>query len=158
MLTLGMTSSRRRQRAAVVVELAIVLPVLTTLLFACLEVGAIVADTLAVAHCSREGVRAAAVGTATGDITTMIQGCTGSLVAASVTPTYSYRALNSGTWGAWTTLTNLNGKNIAASGDQVRVHVSYPHHLVCGALFSCLADDPSTGVINLNVTRVMRRE
>lgn len=139
------------------VEFALVLPVLMVLLFGIVEFGLIFKDVLAINQAAREGARAAAVGSTTTTISARATASATTLTTANITTTSSYRTYTSGTWSAWTTLTNSGNSNAAPSGAQVKVALSYPHTLVTGGLFSRIAD-PNSNRITLTTSMVMRRE
>ncbi len=148
-----------RGRGVVSVELALVLPLLLLLLLAIAEIGMIVVDSLAVGNACREGTRAAALGKSTTEIR---------FVAISALPpsfqldaqnfTLERRSLSSGVWSAWTTLGDtVSGEttlNDAATGNQIRVTLTYQHSLVTGLILQAANQD---GTITLRTASVMLR-
>ena len=128
-----MTEHRARRRGGVVVEMALVIPVLITMLFGMLEFGMMFSEQTVLTHAAREGARAASLGATTSRILDTIATCTGTLRAANLaTPILRYRTWNGSSWSAWQTLTDSGDTNCARSGDQVSVSLQYTHALVTG--------------------------
>jgi len=140
------------------VELAIVLPILVTLLFGCLEMGALFGDLLVLVNAAREGVRSGIVGSPTAQIYTVIQTKAASLRLANLQIQKSYRMRSGTGWGTWSTLGDAGAENDAQRGDQIRITLTYDHPLLTGTLFSSLADDPGGSTVAISATRIMRRE
>lgn len=137
-----------------------VAPLLVFLLFGIIEFGLMVRDLVGVNQAAREGARSAAVGATTETLAARIAGAAPTINAASLNITAEHRSFNenTGSWGEWVLLENIDGENAARTGDQIRVSIAYPHPLVTGALFAGLADDPDNGTITLNTAIVMQRE
>ena len=53
---------------------------------------------------------------------------------------------------------DLNGANDAPAGAQVRVSLTYVHHLTLPSLFFFLADEPGGSTITLSAAKTSRRE
>jgi len=147
----------KNEDGASAVEFAIVMMLFVTLLFGIVEFGLIIKDYLTLSQAAREGVRSASLGSPTSVVTSRVQNDAPTLTTTSLTITLYKRTVGT-TPGAWTALGNTtDGKsNNAASGDEVRVSVTYPHQLITGNLLTCFG----SGNTHLNMTgdMIMRRE
>jgi len=149
------------------VEMAIVTPILVLFLFGILEMGLLIKDYPGISQAAREGVRTAAVGSTLATIDTRIDSSAPTIDTTQLTWQGFWRDYNesTGTWDAtWSPLldtgTGADVRNDAPPGAQVKISVEYPHHLLTGALFSHLADDPVNNprIVKLHANLVMRRE
>lgn len=144
--------------------MALVAPLLITLLFAIFEIGYMLWSFHAANQAAREGTRAAATGASISAIDTRIRGSSTAIDTSQIAWSGAYRILMpyGGSWDAWSTLGNVgigaDLRNDAPSGSQVRIEITYPHHLVCGPLFARFASEGTPGVVNLRATLIMRRE
>lgn len=152
-----MSNYLKNRPGAATVEFAIIVVLLITLVFGIIEFGLIMKDYLTLGQAAREGVRSASLGSTTSVITTRIQSSALSLPSSSITITLYKRTMGS-TPGNWTSLGNKSNPagNDASQGDQVRVHLSYPHRLITGNLLTFLAGGGDS--ITLGSDMVMRRE
>jgi hypothetical protein len=154
------TIRKIKRRGATTVEFAMVAPLLIFLLFGIIEFGLMVKDLVGVNQAAREGARSAAIGATPSTLGARIAGAAPTIDTDALNIQYDRRTFDesSGTWGSWQTLGVDGSKNDAASGDQIRISIEYPHQLVTGGLFAGLADDPESGTITLNTAIVMQRE
>ena len=148
----------------VTVEMALVTPLLLVLLFGIIEFGLIFKDVSIMRQAAREGVRAAAVGATTDMIRAQVRSSAPTLRDEDLTIELKYRVYNDG-WPAWESAPALGNAgtggataNNAPNGAQIRVRVTYPHHLISGRLFSGWSDDPNGQIMTLTSTCTMRRE
>ncbi len=146
------------------VEMCLVAPVLLVLLFGIIEFGLIFKDTAILKQSAREGARTAAVGATTAEITDQVIASAVTISQENLDIELKYRVYAAG-WPAWDTAAVLGDmgsggdiQNNAPEGAQIRVQVTYPHHLISGRLFSQLADDPESQTMTLVTSATMRRE
>jgi len=145
----------RNQRGAALVEFTIVALLLFTLLFGIIEFGLLIKDYLTLSHAAREGARSAALGSTTTVINDRIDDMTIALSGGDVTPTLE-KSTDDG--GSWVSLGNAGtdpDKNNAATGNLVRVTISYPHQLVAGGILPFIG---SGGSMTISGNMIMRRE
>jgi Flp pilus assembly protein TadG len=149
---------RSLRRGVASVELAMLLPILSLLLFGTVEVGNMFSAYLRLHNMAREGARCAALGDPPSEVTSRSLAA-GTLPADSLSSECEYRVWTEGSgWGDWVSLGSDGSANNAPSGAQVRVQLTYDYHLVVGRLFRSLADDPESGVKELMCQVVMCRE
>ena len=124
----------RNKRGAALVEFAIVVLLLFTLLFGIIEFALIMKDYLSLNQAAREGARSAALFS---NQTVVLQRVTDSAPGISdpehITPDVWYRTYSGGAWGAWTS--GVPAGNNPASDIQVKVEATYPHKTITGRLF-----------------------
>ncbi len=140
-----------RRTGVATVELAIVLPVLTMLLFGVIEVGALVRDVSA--------LNEVALGAEPGTAEARMAAVSGHLDTEQMTVLCEYRTFNeeTETFGPWTAL-GINGdQNNAGGGDHIRVTLRYPHTAITG-LFPGMTDGDDTRTMELDASATMRRE
>ncbi len=147
----------RRRAGVVLVELALVVPIFVALVVGCLEMGALFGDMMLLGNGSREGVRAAAVGATTSEIATTVRRFAAALHADDLQIVSSYRTGAPGT-GSWVTLEDRDGQNVAPANSEVRVALSYEHHMLTGSLFARLTHTSGASTVELSASRTMRRE
>ncbi len=159
-----MRSQQRTEPGSVTVEMVLVTPILLMLLFGIIEFGLIFKDIAVMKQATREGVRSAAVGETTSQIISQVEASAATMSPEDLTIELKYRAYSGG-WPSWDTAPTLGNigsgetaQNDALPGAQIRVHVSSPHHLISGRLFSGLADNPDSQTMTLTTSSVMRRE
>ena len=152
------TSRQRRQQGVALVELAVCVPLLVTLVFGCIELGGIINSLLTLGHAAEEGVRRATVGATATEVQSELISAMGTLHTGALGSESWYRQWGGTVWGSWLTLIDQDDENIAASGDQIRIALTYDHRLLTGKMFARLADDPGGATIRLTVSRTMRRE
>jgi len=159
---LGVSRRINRQPGTVTVEMALLAPLLISLLFGIIEGGLLIKDVVGLNHAAREGARCAAVGAMPYNVTASIEARTGGIDMSQVQKLYEYQAYDetTGTWGEWTVLGTgtAAGTNNAEEGDQIRVSLSYLHALATGSLVRGLAAHAQDGKIPLRAAVVMRRE
>lgn len=152
-----MKNLSRNNRGAALVEFAIVVLLLLTLVFGIIEFGLAIKDYLTISHAAREGARLASLGGPTGNITTRIDNSAIALDTGSLSITLQTRTGDSGSWTALGNVSDgTNTYNSANAGDQIQVIVSYPHELTTGSLFAPILGED--GVIDLSSSIVTRRE
>jgi Flp pilus assembly protein TadG len=151
----SMSNRLKRKDGAALVEFAIVVTLLFTLVFGIIEFGLMLKDYLGLSQAAREGARSAALGSPVSIVETRIRSSTVMLNPGDLTITLQRRT---GDAGGWASLANTpdNKYNNASPGDQVRVSLKYPHHLITGKMFSWIAGGGTS--FNLNTDMVMRRE
>lgn len=144
-------------RGAALVEFAIVVVLLITLVFGIIEFGLLLKDYLTLNQAAREGARSAALGSPTSTVQTRIRNCAPTLDSAQIGISLYKRPMG-GSPGDWQALGNTGDGdyNDAEPGNQVRASLSYPHDLVTGSLFSWMAGGGSS--IDIGSEMVMRRE
>lgn len=148
------------KQGTVTVELALTLPLLLLLLFAIAEVGFVILDSLALGEAARETARAAALGKSTAELRSLVNAALPeSIRLTDEQIVLEKRSQSEGVWGSWTALgdTTAGGvtRNDAATGDQVRVRLTYGHPTLSGWVFSGL--NPG-GTLTLTASTVMLRE
>ena len=140
------------------VELALVAPLLMTLMFGIVEFGMMFHCQMQLNNMTREATRIAAIGAQPTAVSTRLA-ASGTLHADTMTVTMDYRTyLGSGTWSAWTALVAGTDSNTAPTGAEVRVQTVYPYRLVVGSMFAFLVDQPTTRTETLRGSTIMRRE
>jgi Flp pilus assembly protein TadG len=149
----------RRPRGGVAVEFAMVVPILVIFLFGVIEFGLIFKDLLVLNQAAREAARAGALGSSTTAMVAAMTTSASTLTTGSITYYLERGVYSSGTW-TYTTLTDTGSPavNSAATGDYIRVRLTYPHTLVTGKLFSRIANAQNGTAVGLSASTVMRRE
>ncbi len=157
-----MTRTRQRKTGLATVELALVAPVLLFILFGFVELSWLLTDIFILNAAARAGVREAAVGASTSEITSRALSVGSALDEDALTINLDYRVKSGDTWGEWQTLGDTaqgsTTVNNAPSGAEVRVRLVYQHKILLPGLFSGLADPGSSDVRTITVSAVMRRE
>jgi Flp pilus assembly protein TadG len=153
------TPAASRQGVATV-EMALVLPVLIVLLFGIIEFGLVFKDRMVLSTASREATRIAALGRPVAEVISRGKEAASTLTVTSLTVTPEYRTYSAGAYTAWQALANAPSgtTNTAPTLAQVRVTMSYPHHLVTGSLFAGILGDGGTSIKTLTTSVVMTRE
>lgn len=151
---------RLRARGGVVVEFALVAPIMLLVAFATVEFGLIFKDLLIMNQAAREGARQAALGAPPTEVAACVLQESPTLNTDTIEIIMDYRFLSGGSWSTWRTLEAAGDPptNNASPGAQVRVRVVYNHQLATGRLFSRFTDDPETTEIELRAQNVTRRE
>ena len=127
--------NRTRQSGQALVEFAMVVPILVMLLMAIVECGRAYMVKQNLTAASRDGVRVA-----------ILPGSSESDVQNAVNSELASAGLDSGA-----TITMQNVGLDGNSGDEVRVSVTYPFHVLSGTIIPGFS-----GTINLSSTTVMR--
>lgn len=149
------------RRGVMAVEMAVVAPVLVLMLFASIELGLIIRDTIGMNTLAHQAGRLAAKGRTTTAIHTSVTSTPSSLNSASLSATLEKQPFDdeTGTYGAWTSLGNMGGvMNDAQDGDRIRVTILYDHQLVSGGIIPVLVDDAEAGTSQLSASIIVRRE
>lgn len=149
----------RNKRGAALVEFAIVVLLLFTLLFGIIEFGLIIKDYLTVSQGAREGARCASLRGTVDEVTQRVENSVpgfsqDQIDALTVTPGYRVQN-NNGTWPTtWieNALPAANDASIEGKEVQVKVKVTYPHPTITGSLFGL------GSTIMLSGNMVWRRE
>ena len=134
-----LTHRTREERGQSLVEFALVVPLLLTVMFAIFEVGIVFKNWLTVTHAARDGARAAAVARMTGDCASR-----GASVARS-------SATGAGLVSASLNITAAPVSGCPDQGRDVSVTVRYPYSVEILGAVSVLTGD-------LSATSTMRTE
>ena len=145
----------RNKRGAVLVEFAIVVILLMTLVFGIIEFGLLIKDYLTLSHAAREGARSAALGSPTTVLEPRIDEMTIALSGGTVTKTLEYSADGGAGWNTLGDQGSDPVENNADMGDLIRVTLTYPHQLVAGGILPFLGDGNS---MTITGNMIMRRE
>ncbi len=130
------TGSFRKNKGQSIVEAALVLPVILLLLTGIIDFGLLFNNYLIVSNASREGARAAAIGSTDAQIRTVVNNDTSSLDPAKLTLTIA-----------------PNESTGRRSGDAVTVTVQYQYSMITPVIAAIIP-----GPINLNTSTTMRCE
>lgn len=158
MSVLTRCNTQLKRKGTVSVEMALVTPLLITLLFGIIEFGFIFKDLLMIHQAAREGARVAAVGAPSTEILDRVQESAATLNLDGLTITPEFRTYSSGGWTEWGTLTDDGSVNDAPANAQIRVNLTYVHPLACGPFFGRLVGDAGATSVNLATGMVMSRE
>ena len=144
-------------RGTATVEMAIVAPLLVFLLFAIIEGGWLVKDSLVLGSACREAARKAGLGRPCAQIISCARTSASSLTGTNITVTMQYQPASG---GGWTTLADTTeGLNSAPAGSQIRIMLTYPHPLICGPITSLFANGGgTTSTRTLHATMIAMRE
>jgi Flp pilus assembly protein TadG len=144
-------------RGAALLEFAVVVLLLLTLLFGIIEFGLLMKDYLVLNQAAREGARSASLGSPTSGVTARIQSTAATLKPANLTIALQKRAMAT-TPGPWVALGNATDglHNDAQQGDEVRAYLTYSHNLVTGSFFSWLFGGGTS--VTIHGDMIMRRE
>ncbi len=153
-------TARSRSTGTVTVELALVLPLILLLLFSILEMGFMLKHRAELGQAARESARLGAVAATPARMTEGVNSSLTTIPTDGVTIDYQYRAWDedAGAWGAWTALSTIDGRNSASTGDQIRVRLSYDHHLLVPGLMAPVLNAGEDGALELSASSVMMRE
>ena len=146
---------------SVTVEMAIVAPLLIFLLFGIIEMGLVSKNQLVLNSACREAARVAGIGSPTAQITARACAAATTLSADQITAVLEYRSYAPDTgWSAWQPLGDTEdlSANAAPTNSQTKVTLTYPHSLITGLMVSGFGADPSTRIVTLQSTVVIRRE
>jgi Flp pilus assembly protein TadG len=144
------------------VELVLLMPVYATVFFGTLEFGQIFYDREELTEICREGVRRAAVGETTTQITTAMTNMATNPVRETLTSTQIYIEYNNAAdgSGSWVSVTNNAGgtANTVPTGYLVRVRIpNWPHRMITGSLFATICGG-SNSTLYINAYEVMMRQ
>jgi len=126
------------------VEFAIVVMLLFTLVFGIIEFGLLIKDYLTLSQAAREGSRSAALGSPVATVEQRVRDSAVTLDKSQIAVELYYRESSS-----WIALGDSGSDNSAPTGSQVRVGLEYPHQLLTGFF---------GGTITISADMVMRRE
>ena len=123
---------RARRRGVSLIEFALVMPVLLTLVIGIMEFGWLTKNTLVLANATREGGRTASLGRTTSNIQTRIANSSKplSLAGPEGSIVMQYSADDGATYLAWPA--DANGKNGAPVGSMIRIATTAPHRTLTG--------------------------
>lgn len=140
------------------VELALLLPLLFTLLFGTVEIGFFVKNAAAVRYTAREAGRRAVTGATPSEIVAAARNAAPALKPGDLRVVVQKRSWdeNANAWGAWQTLGEADGVNDAVRGDQIRVQVSYTHNLLMGRMFADVLAGGNTSIPVTGTASMMR--
>lgn len=124
-----MSKSCLSNRGAALVEFAIVVVLLITLVFGIVEFGMLIKSHLAINQAAREGARTAAIGATTSAIVDRVIASSTTTFLKSSNVSLDKRASSTGSWG---TLGNNGTQNNAIPGDYIRVSVNLQYHWITG--------------------------
>lgn len=158
-----MTRARLRgspgRRGGVIVELAVLSPLLVLVLFALVELGLELRAATQLNSMAREAVRAAAAGDSTAACWARIQDAGAPLDMSELSMEITQAEyLGEGQWSqTWTTMEDVGSINDAPLRAMLRVRLTYNHKLFMPSLFSYMVDDSAKGTRQLNITTTMVR-
>ncbi|MHB0998493.1 MAG: TadE/TadG family type IV pilus assembly protein [Armatimonadota bacterium] len=135
-----MKKTNLNRNGAALVELAISVMLLLTLVFGIIEFALIMKDYLAVSQAAREGARSAALRNDTGVAAQVAKDSAAALSAdqiAALTVTAHYRIYSPAmqTWSDWSAYTGALPTTAMDGESQVMITVTCPHSTIIGSLF-----------------------
>lgn len=150
--------NRKRRGGSVILEFALVVPILLVVLFGIMEFGWYAKNSLTVSNAAREGARAAALGRSTTDITARVRNMAAGVSGVSQSVAVDMKCDNGNDADGYAYTIPLGGdtcsgitcKNDALSGTMIRIRVTAQNRSLTG-LFGFLNRTLQTDVI-------MRRE
>jgi len=150
---------RRVRRGGVIVELAVLSPLMVLILFALVELGLELRAATQLNSMAREAVRAAAAGDSTAACWARIQDSGAGLDMSELSMEIEQAEyLGNGQWSqTWTTMEDAGSINAAPLRAMLRVRLVYNHKLFMPRLFSQMVDDAANGTMELNMTTTMVR-
>lgn len=146
---------------SVVVEMAILAPLLIFLLFGIVEMGLVLKNQLVLNSACREAARVAGIGSPTAQIIARARVAATTLPADQITGVPEYRSYAPDTgWSEWQPLGDTGdlSANAAPTNSQIKVTLTYPHSLITGLMVLGFGADPSTRIVTLYSAVVIRRE
>lgn len=149
-MVIGMKRVLTKERGSGLVEFGIVFMLLVTMMLGIVEFGLIMKDYQVLDHAAREGARSASIGSPVAKIRQDVRTAAGSLQLEDSYIQLFYAVPDEP--DTWYPLVDSGDSNCAASGDYVRVFITYPHALVTGFFF---AGSPS---FDMKAEMIMRRE
>lgn len=127
-----------QRRGATVVEFALIVPILLSVLMGIMEIAWMARTQLTVANAAREGVRFAALGNPSANVRTRIINTATVLSAFATDATITLeqttdRTSTNPTYQAWPADTTATPpRNGVAAGSLIRIRVGYPHRTLTG--------------------------
>lgn len=150
-----------RRAGTTTVELALVFPILITLLFSIIEIGMLTRTNLMLRHAAGEAVRAAAVGATPSELDALVKTCLRGFDTTLVGRDYQWRSWDADV-AAWSEKTPLastdNGENDAPEGAKIEITLSYSYRLLTGSLMAQMLHAHENNTIPLSVTVSTTRE
>lgn len=144
---------RLSSRGTATVEMAIVVPLLITLLFGTVDMGLLLKDSLVLNTASREATRVAVLGKSSSEIGARALAAASTLRTADIEVDAAFLA-----GGTWVPLGDTGeGTNDAPTGSLVRVTLRYPHHFIFRP-FGEMCGDGEDHVRTLVASTVAMRE
>jgi len=145
------------RRGAALVEFALVVVLLMTLVLGIIEFGTLAMDKLTLTQGAREGARAASLGRTVDNIEERIRSAAATLNEDDITIAMTYSTDDGATW-PYTLGDNAAGTaNNAPAGSLIKIQCAYPHTMVTGDFFAWWS-----GVVDgkrpIGTVVVMRRE
>lgn len=122
----------RRRSGSTIVEFALIVPVLLTILIGIMEFGWLVKNQLTLANGTREGARAASIGKTTSEIQTRIANSVTplSVVSPNGSILMQQSADNGATFIAWPV--DFNNRNGVTQGKLIKITVTTRHSSLTG--------------------------
>ena len=123
----------RKRRGSTLVEFALIVPILLSMLLGIIEFGWLAKNHLTLANAAREGARAAGLGKTTTEINTRVRSACATLTGLNDTPSKLTINLQrddgdaSNGYAYTTTLGDSGTKNNAPAGALIRVQLVYSH-------------------------------
>lgn len=140
-------------------EAALLFPFFLLLLLGIVELGSLFSDWLVLSYVGREAARKVSLGTTVASTTTWLQTYANTCLKSSgLTTTMTYATVSNGALGSWQTLTDASGTNVAPSGSQVRVALTYTHQMLAGSVLSHLINASPYTTMSVSATVTARRE
>jgi Flp pilus assembly protein TadG len=147
----------KKRRGAVLVEFALIVPLLIMLLLGILEFGVMVMHQLTLEQAAREGSRLAAVRNSVTSVTERITNSASTLPNQEELQIVMAYSTDNGQSFPYTLADTAGGENDAPPGSLVQVSINWPHHLVTGSFFGWLTG-AENNTVPLRTEVVMRRE
>jgi len=155
MVTATIFEWARQRRGAALVEFALVVILLLTIVLGIIEFGVIAMDQLTVTQGAREGSRAASLGRPVADIAARVRGSAGLLEENRIQVSMLYSTDNGVSYPY--TLGDRSGENNAPPGSLVKIECQYPHRMLTGDFFSWWSNVHNRE-LTLHTSVIMRRE
>ena len=146
---------KQAERGAALVEFALVVTLLLTLVLGIIEFGLIAMDKLTITQAAREGSRAASLGKTVSEIETRVKGAAEALDTSRLHTEMDYSTDNGSTYPF--VLGDVAGENNAPNGSLIRITCGYPHHMITGNFFSWWSG-VENGQLFVQGAVIMRRE
>ena len=149
---------KNNRRGAALVEFTVVLLLLITLVFGIIEMGLLIKDYLTLSHAAREGARSAAIGSPVQTIKDRIMDKAAALEGGITDDQIDLKKRSDPgvAWGDLGDSITTPDQNDAATGDEIRVKIIYPHQFVAVGVLPFLGD--ADGLMNIAGEMIMSRE
>lgn len=146
-----------KRTGAVLIEFALIVPLLIFLLLGIIEFGIVVMHQLTLEQAAREGSRLAAVRNPTADVVERITNSIATLPNGSELEISMAYSTDNGLTYPYALGDTAGEVNDAPPGSLIQVSLSLPHHLVTGSFFGWLTG-AENNILPLRAEVVMRRE